>query len=195
MKKSRNETDLLFSSEQRVQIVQKMDRRTRKTQEAIFRAFTELLNEKGYEKIRIQDIIDRADVGRSTFYAHYASKEALLEALCQDLFHHLFEGREAGDLRLLLEHLFQHFRKNQDRVASLLLSRNPYFLQELRAELAHDVFPLVRKEYLQSKQDLPEDFLQHFVATSFIETVIWWLHQRKKVDEATLTDYFLRLLT
>ncbi|HFI0564305.1 TPA: TetR/AcrR family transcriptional regulator [Streptococcus suis] len=172
-----------------------MDRRIAKTKRAIFQAFLTLLNDKGYDEMRVQDVIDLADVGRSTFYAHYASKEALLEELCHDLFHHLFTGREDADVKTLLAHIFKHFRTNQDRVASLLLSRNAYFLRELEAELKHDIFPKVVEDYMQGKGNLPEDLLVHFVVTTFVETVSWWLQQRKKVDEATLTDYFIRLLT
>ncbi|MBN9382100.1 MAG: TetR/AcrR family transcriptional regulator [Chitinophagaceae bacterium] len=54
------------------------DRRTLKTKRALAEAFRQLLLEKGYDAITIQDIIDRADVGRSTFYAHYEGKEQLL---------------------------------------------------------------------------------------------------------------------
>lgn len=172
----------------------KMDKRIIKTKEAIYQAFIELLNEKGYDAMRVQDIIERAQIGRSTFYAHYESKELLLEKLCYELFHHVFEGKKESDLLNLLQHIFRHFKENQDRVASLLLSRNPYFLKELQRELAHDVFPLLQRDYLQTKQDLPKDLLLHFVTTSFVETVSWWLRQRNKVDEATLTDYYLRLL-
>ncbi|MDG3249122.1 TetR/AcrR family transcriptional regulator [Streptococcus suis] len=171
-----------------------MDRRIAKTKRAIFQAFLTLLNDKGYDDMRVQDVIDLADVGRSTFYAHYASKEALLEELCHDLFHHLFTGREDADVKTLLAHIFKHFRTNQDRVASLLLSRNAYFLRELEAELKHDIFPKVVEDYMQGKGNLPEDLLVHFVVTTFVETVSWWLQQRKKVDEATLTDYYIRLL-
>ncbi len=172
-----------------------MDRRIAKTKRAIFQAFLTLLNDKGYDKMRVQDVIDQADVGRSTFHAHYASKEALLEELCHDLFHHLFTGREDADVKTLLVHIFKHFRTNQDRVASLLLSRNTYFLRELEAELKHDIFPKVAEDYMQDKRNLPEDLLVYFVVTTFVETVSWWLQQRKKVDEATLTDYYVRLLT
>jgi hypothetical protein len=57
---------------------QKEDRRTVKTKKALAAAFVILLEEKGYDDMTIQDLIDKADVGRSTFYAHYESKEQLL---------------------------------------------------------------------------------------------------------------------
>jgi len=59
-------------------LTQKDDRRTLKTKRALAAAFKQLLLEKGYDAITIQEIIDKADVGRSTFYAHYESKEQLL---------------------------------------------------------------------------------------------------------------------
>ena len=68
-----------------------IDRRISKTKKAIYQAFLQLLNDKDYEATTVQDIIDLADVGRSTFYCHYESKELLLDALCRHLFHHIFE--------------------------------------------------------------------------------------------------------
>ncbi|MDU7944150.1 MAG: TetR/AcrR family transcriptional regulator, partial [Streptococcus salivarius] len=62
------------------------DRRITKTRKAIYNAFLQLLNQKDYEAITVQEIIDLADVGRSTFYSHYESKELLLDELCQKLF-------------------------------------------------------------------------------------------------------------
>ena len=55
------------------------DRRITKTRKAIYQAFLHLLNQKDYESITVQEIIDLADVGRSTFYSHYESKELLLD--------------------------------------------------------------------------------------------------------------------
>ena len=67
------------------------NRRISKTKKAIYQAFLQLLNAKGYEATTVQDIIDLADVGRSTFYCHYESKELLLDELCRYLFHHLLK--------------------------------------------------------------------------------------------------------
>jgi AcrR family transcriptional regulator len=50
---------------------QKQDRRSQRTIRLINAAMMELLSEKRYEAISVQDILDRADVGRSTFYTHY----------------------------------------------------------------------------------------------------------------------------
>ena len=92
------------------------DRRITKTRKAIYNAFLQLLNQKDYEAITVQEIIDLADVGRSTFYSHYESKELLLDELCQKLFHHLFERAENLSPQDYLAHIFQHFKKNQDHV-------------------------------------------------------------------------------
>ena len=67
-----------------------MDRRQKKTREAIFQAFTELLKKEPYSKITVQEIIDTANVGRTTFYAHFETKDSLLKSLCTEIFEHVF---------------------------------------------------------------------------------------------------------
>ncbi|HER2874996.1 TPA: TetR/AcrR family transcriptional regulator, partial [Streptococcus pyogenes] len=69
------------------------DRQIKKTKTAIYSAFIALLQKKEYSKITVRDMITLANVGRSTFYAHYESKEMLLKELCEELFHHLFRQK------------------------------------------------------------------------------------------------------
>jgi AcrR family transcriptional regulator len=61
------------------------DRRVAKSRRALKAALTDLILEKGYEQVTVQDIIDRADIGRSTFYAHFDDKDELLLAILADL--------------------------------------------------------------------------------------------------------------
>ena len=112
-RKDRSKLSVLFSSEQFVSSVYmpKRDRRVSKTKKAIYQAFLQLLNDKGYDATTVQDIIDLADVGRSTFYCHYESKELLLDELCRYLFHHLFEREGHFTTEDYLAHIFLHFQK------------------------------------------------------------------------------------
>jgi len=71
----------------------KNDRRSQRTRQLISDAFVELLLEKGYEAMSIRDVIERANVGRSTFYSHFKDKEELfvsqLDRLLEALSRHL----------------------------------------------------------------------------------------------------------
>src|SRR5256885_7911666 len=61
------------------------DRRVRRTRAMLQDALMALMIEKGYEAVTVQEIIDRANVGRATFYAHFADKRSLLVSRLEDL--------------------------------------------------------------------------------------------------------------
>ena len=186
----------MFVTEQFVQIVHMItqDRRITKSRKAIYTAFLQLLNQKDYESITVQEIIDLANVGRSTFYSHYESKELLLDELCRYLFHHLFE--RVGNLTIeeYLTHIFSHFKKNQDHVTSLLFSKNDYFLRQLQKELEHHVYPMVAKDLQVSYPSIPASYLKHFVVTNFIETLTWWLKKGKSYKEDQVVRFYLDVI-
>ena len=195
-RKDRSKPFSVYVIEQFVQIVHMpdQDRRITKTRKAIYSAFLQLLNQKGYETITVQEIIDLADVGRSTFYSHYESKELLLDELCQKLFHHLFERAQHLSPQDYLTHIFQHFKKNQDHVTSLLLSKNDYFIRQLRKELEHDVYPMVAEQLIQSYPNIPHSYLKHLVVSHFIETLSWWLKKGKSYSEQEVVQFYLEIL-
>jgi AcrR family transcriptional regulator len=59
----------------------KTDRRVQRTRELLQKALIELISERGYDAITIQDIVDHANVGRTTFYLHYNSQDVALKIL------------------------------------------------------------------------------------------------------------------
>ena len=71
-----------------------MDRRKNKTHKAIVSAFSELLIKMPYESITVQNIIEKADVGRSTFYSHFETKDDLVYALCEEAFDHVMSKEQ-----------------------------------------------------------------------------------------------------
>lgn len=183
-----------------------MDRRQKKTRDAIFQAFTALLSEKHYNQISVQEIIDRANVGRTTFYAHFETKEFLLKALCEELFGHIIDtamglphghyhyscGSEQDSVFL---HLLRHLQENDRHILSLLSSQNnEIFLRYFKENLKK----LVRLQYADKgmlKNDwLPEDYLINHISSSFVETVHWWISRNTQESPEEITNFFLSVL-
>lgn len=89
-----------------------IDRRKQRTRAALLRAFVELLLEHGYEAVSVTQVADRADVGRSTLYEHFRTKDDLLRASLQAPFRALATALDpAGEARAVtgfLEHIRAH---------------------------------------------------------------------------------------
>ncbi len=181
--------------EKKVQQEEKMpDRRQRKTRAAILAAFTDLLSKKSYGKITVQEIIDLADVGRTTFYAHFETKDDLLQELCTELFDHIIESAKgsanagSGQPESVFSHLLQHLDEDKNISALLLSESGGFFMRYFKERLDE----LVELEYGISKREgkLPREFLVNHISGSFVEMVQWWLKGHKKYTPEELGDYF-----
>jgi Bacterial regulatory proteins, tetR family/Transcriptional regulator C-terminal region len=106
-----------------------VDRRIQKTKKALTEALIHLILEKSYEKVTIQDIIDKANVGRSTFYLHYESKEQLLldghNNLNVEMF---FEGGKDQEISFL--NLFNHISQNLHLAKAMLGKKSGNMMTE-----------------------------------------------------------------
>jgi len=179
-----------------------MDRRQRKTRNAIFEAFISLLSERSYERITVEQIIGRADVGRATFYAHFETKEYLLTALCGELFAHVFEADTGDDSAhthifdcdapdSVFLHLFQHVQKNDNHILDLLSSRNnELFLRCFKENLTRLVQSQLTLFEKRKDPELPESFWVDHIASSFVESVRWWIENGMKESPETMAKYF-----
>lgn len=177
-----------------------MDKRQQKTRAAIFGALARLLEKQRYETITVQQIIDEANIGRSTFYAHFETKDALLYSMCTDIFEHVFEKhppRQVGsegtieDLQWKLAHVLFHLREDNEKLKGILKSdSSEVFMGYLKEYLA----VMFRKYLSLFPKDVPERFLLHHLVGSFSETVIWWIGEGTSYSPEDTAQFFINVL-
>lgn len=176
-----------------------MDRRQQKTRNAIFTAFISLLDTKNFTTITVQDIIDEANIGRSTFYAHFETKDALQEALCRELFDHIIgtamDKKDTHGLysctnapHSVILHILRHLQENDGGILTLLTCENNEFITRY---FQSGMEWLVATQFLGGREmQVPREFLVHHIAASFVAMVEWWLEGGRKQTPEELDEYF-----
>ncbi len=183
-----------------------MDRRQRKTREAIFSAFTELLSKKEFNQITVGEIIDSADIGRATFYAHFETKDFLLKEFCEELFCHIFDTESNvqndhkhifacdGSASVFL-HLFQHLQKNDNNILALLSSQNnELFMGYFRNNLELLIESHLSLFKSSKNKDIPYSFWKNYIISTFVETIKWWIDNGMKESPELITEYFFMVV-
>lgn len=179
-----------------------MDRRQKRTRDAIFKAFSGLLAQKSYDKITVQEIIDAANVGRTTFYAHFEAKDCLLKELCAELFDHIMRSAAdcththgpyagGGAPEPVFCHLLQHLQENDKNILGLLSCENSelflrYFKDSLNQLLSSQIVDWVK----HGPRQIPQDFLSNHISSAFVDMVQWWLRGGRKQPPEQLAEYF-----
>lgn len=183
-----------------------MDRRQRKTREAIFSAFTELLSKRDFSQITVGEIIEKADIGRATFYSHFETKDFLLKEFCEELFCHIFDvenNEEHGHKHIfdcngsdsVFLHLFQHLKNNDNNILALLSSQNnELFLKYFKADLEMLIESQLSVFESRKSNDIPDSFWKNHITSTFIETIKWWIKNGMKESPDVITIYFFKVI-
>ncbi|MDR3661023.1 MAG: TetR/AcrR family transcriptional regulator [Mycobacterium sp.] len=158
------------------------DRRVRRTRKLLHEAFLELVIDQGYEKTTIQDILDRADVGRSTFYVHFRDKEALLTASFDGMRDQLEDAlaaippSNAVDVTLPATLLFEHAYRNQ-RVYRALCGRHggDVVQRHLRRLIGEVLRKHLRPQLAQSPTAVPAEVAAEFYTSATLGLLAWWI--------------------
>lgn len=151
-----------------------MDRRTQRTRTALMSAFIELILSRGYGRVRISDIADRANVGRSTFYSHYSNKEALLKESLKRPCSGLAACAGSDAAPSSITPLLEHFR-NQRRI-NRVLSQYPIRPVWVTA-LADSIEPYIARSARAGPMRLliPRSLLALTVAEMQIALITNWI--------------------
>ncbi|GJM42494.1 MAG: TetR family transcriptional regulator [Ardenticatenaceae bacterium] len=160
-----------------------MDRRVRRTRKLLGQALLELVQEKKYEQITIQDITDRADLNRATYYLHYGSKEELLAESLEGHFDELvqqissitankpiWENPEADEM------VFAHVAENAD-LYRVLLGENGlgYVINRIIDYIAQFSEIQLRAGLGTVEHHAPIEIMARHVAGSLYALIAWWL--------------------
>lgn len=179
-----------------------MDRRQQKTREAIFRALSNLLQQKNFNNITVQEIIEEANVGRSTFYAHFETKDSLLDALCETIFGHIFSevlsteehhdfSKENRTLTDKLTHLLYHLMEQKEDITSVLsIESSDIFLGYFK-KYSEKLFTGYKTDF---PDNIPQDFIINHYVSSFAEAVKWWVNEKMKTSPEKVVCYYMALI-
>src|SRR6267378_2206115 len=182
-----------------------IDRRIPRTRAMLQHALTSLILKKGYEAITTQDICDEANVSRSTFYAHYTSKDDLKRRGFEHLRNELVDRqREAlatpGDIKdrslgFSLT-MFEHARDHIDLYRALVGTRGGTVslgqIRQILSDLVRNEFATIGKN---SADSIPRELIVQYVVGAYMAVLTWWLDGGAKMPPKRIDAMFRRLAT
>ncbi len=195
----------------------KVDRRIQRTRQALQTALLELTKEKEYDQISVEEITERANVGRATFYLHYTDKEDLLlqyfgemaddmvQLISQIPFSEwlpssdgLKESSSKDEPLLPLVMVFKHMREYSDFYRVLLESENSgRIVERIRRISSENIvkFAETKMEHdpIPVLYEVPVEFLASFFSGALLSIVVWWLEEDMKHSPEDVARMFRRL--
>jgi len=180
--------------------MRKTDRRVQRTRELLQKALIQLINEQGYDAITIQDIADRANVGRTTFYQHYRSKDELFinchKAIVNEFYAGLFYSLSRRELLSPevpqgLTAAYRHLQEGRAHLHPIFQSKES--LRQIRNWNAQEIEINLRAGFAETDSTIPLDVLANYLAGAQIALVQWWLEKRRPYTPENLAQMFHRL--
>ena len=181
----------------------KIDRRVGRTRELLQKALMELISERWYDAITIQDIVDRANVGRTTFYLHYESKDELFinchEVIVKEFrivpLHPLSrEEMLSAETPAEMTSAYQHLEEAWPLLFSIFQSKDSLLLlRRIRDWNAQKIEASLRTAFDETESDIPIDVLAHHIVGAQTGLVQWWLEKLQPHTIQTLAETSHRL--
>ncbi len=178
----------------------KADRRSLRTRRLLSDALIALMMEKAYDDITVQDIIDRADVGRSTFYAHYQHKDDLLSSEFERLIEELNRSidREMHGSNPLIPSLalFRHVKQHYPLYKALVWGRGlDFVVKSIQVLLTRSIE--MQLDGMLREQNRTSDLLpvtSNYVAGTFLILLQWWLDDDMTYSPERMNEVFQQLV-
>jgi AcrR family transcriptional regulator len=177
-----------------------MDRRARRTRDALGDALVELMQERPFKSIKVQDVLVRAEVGRSTFYTHYRDKEDLFLSDVEDFweFASTMIERSGEDSKRVapVRELFTHVAEAKVFRDALVASGKVHDVMELgQGQFARAIEQRLMK-LSTAKGTSPGQFAAaaHALAGALFSSLSWWIDRGMPLSAAEMDCAFHRLV-
>jgi AcrR family transcriptional regulator len=172
----------------------KQDRRSQRTRRLLSEAFVELLKGRGYDAITVSDIIERANIGRSTFYSHYQDKDDLfvseLDRVIEALSHHMPDQEEMPFFPSL--GLFRHVGEQYVLYKALLWTPGiDLLIKHMQKSLSQRIEQGLQENKLEFEVPIP--VMANFIAGSFLTLLKWWLENKMVYSPEQMDEIFKKL--
>ncbi|HJV61183.1 MAG TPA: TetR/AcrR family transcriptional regulator [Albitalea sp.] len=181
------------------------DRRVQRTRGLLHESLATLLREKSYESVSVKDILDRANVGRSTFYMHYGSKDELLASAMRDMLlplHAASPSAAAGGPEGLVAFsrpVFEHVHRHHSIGKAPMGRKGRAILHEhLQSAVAERTGAAVKKMFAGRRKKtsaVPPELLGRYIATTFTQVLTWWLEGHSDLSPREVDAVFCALVT
>jgi AcrR family transcriptional regulator len=177
----------------------RMDRRVRRTRDALGDALVELMHEKPFSAITVQLVLDRAGIGRSTFYAHYRDKDDLFLSDVEDFFEgmaSLLSRRGERSNRVTpVREFFAHVVEWKEFHNALVASAK---VRDV-TELGQGYFARAIEQRLAEVQRIPTTSLSrtaiaHALAGALLSLLSWWIDRGMPASPAEMDDIYHRMV-
>jgi AcrR family transcriptional regulator len=187
------------------QTLNRFERRKLHTQQQLKQATVELVLEKGYDSTTVQDIADRADLGRGTFYVHFKDKEDIVWTILQDSLDGIVDAirehipnsvEEVSGLYHVYVAIFRYAESNRAFLHVALGKKGNALLTARIKEYAVELILSNMRERIALEvvsKNVPIECLARFKAGALIEVILWWLNDGCRQSPEEMAEIFYRI--
>lgn len=179
-----------------------IDRRTKRSLRLLKQSFLELMKEKKFASITIQDITDRADVNRSTFYAYFSDKYALLDLIIREHFQSLLTSKlpqpanlRKRNLRILIQIVLEHFEKIR-KLCHPSETMSPLIKQAIQEEIAAILLSWFKQVPItEAEWQVPVKTTVLMISWAIFGVAIEWSQEKQTFSTEQMANQILTVIT
>ncbi|HEV8188594.1 MAG TPA: TetR/AcrR family transcriptional regulator [Pyrinomonadaceae bacterium] len=180
--------------------LKKTDARVRRTRDALGDALIELMQEKPFDTITVQDVLDRAHVSRSTFYSHYSDKDDLLMSDAEEFFESISMALsvhgDKSDRVFPVQEFFVHLSDVQPFYKALVKSGK--FQENMELARGHFARGIERRlSELPRGKSIPPNQLPAIAFThagALLSLLTWWLDRGMRESPQEMDELFHKMI-